>query len=210
MLEVKRFHEDFSTLLQGFDLVTLERDPNSIFGLSKELTLNYLNPGWFDFARENDGDAVISERFILGSYIGDALRGEARDYYLGAFQDILRTGKVWHHDYECSSPDKFRLYHQSVYPLYNRAGLISVNSLVKEQPFDVIAGVPHQPVDAFYVNKTGFVAQCSNCRRFRRASDQDVWDWIPAWVKQMPQNTSHTFCPPCYEYYYRFKYPANK
>ena len=205
-----RYRDDFSTLLDGFYLETLENDPNSIFGLATDLTLNYLNPGWFNFARDNDGEPAISARFILGSYIGDAMAGPARGYYLEIFQGILATGKVWHHDYECSSPEKYRIYHQSVYPLYKKNGLIIVNSLVKEQPHDARTRKPRSPVKENYLQETGFITQCSNCRRVQRASRQDVWDWVPAWIKKMPENTSHTFCPICYEYYYEFKFPSSR
>jgi hypothetical protein len=207
---MKRLSDDFSLLLDCFNLETLEKDPNSIFGLSTGLTLNYLNPGWYNFARENDGEPAISERYILGTPIDDSMIGPARDYYLDVFQNILRTGKVWHHDYECSSPEKFRIYHQSVYPLYNRRGLVIVNSLVKEQPHDENTRIPRQPIKTLYTQESGFINQCSNCRRVQRASQQDVWDWVPAWVENMPKNTSHSFCQICYEYYYEFKYQPGK
>lgn len=207
---MKRFHDDFTSLLIGFNIGTLENDSNSIFGLSTDLTFNYMNPGWFSFAKENDGEPAISEKCILGSHIGDSISGPARDYYLEIFQSILHTGDVWHHDYECSSPEKFRIFHQSVYPLYNLKGLVVVNSLVKEHPHDTHSIIPHQPIKKLYTQETGFISQCSNCRRVKRATQADVWDWVPAWVKQMPENTSHTFCQICYEYYYEFKYRRGK
>ena len=74
---MQRYHDDFPTLLDGFNLGTLENDPNSIFGLATDLTLNYLNPGWFNFAGDNDGEPAISAKFIIGSYIGDAMAGPA-------------------------------------------------------------------------------------------------------------------------------------
>jgi len=207
---MKRFYEDFSALLNGFSLETLENDPNSVFGLSIDLTLNYLNPAWFDFAAENKGEPAISERFGLGTYIGDALSGSARDYYLDVFSKILQKGEVWHHDYECSTPDEFRLYHQSVYPLYSRSGLVIVNSLVTEQPHDEASRRSYPPVGKLYTQETGFITQCCNCRRVQRAPQQNVWDWVPAWIEHMPENTSHSFCQICYEYYYEFKYPGKK
>lgn len=63
---MKRFQDDFTDLLNGFNLDTLENDPNSIYGLSKQLTSNYLNPGWFDFARENEGEPSAG-RSCVGS-----------------------------------------------------------------------------------------------------------------------------------------------
>jgi hypothetical protein len=202
---MKRFHDDFPSLLAEFRLEVLERDPNPIYGLSAGLALNYLNPGWFVFARENDGEPAISERYGVGARIGDAMAGDARDFYLEAFQGVLQTGNVWHHDYECSTPNVFRIYHQSVYPLLEQRGLLVVNSLVKEQPHDAGTRVPRLPREELYVSDTGFISQCSNCRRVQRVSQPDVWDWVPAWVEQMPSHTSYTFCPVCFEYYWRYR-----
>lgn len=204
---MERFHADFASLLKGFNLETLEKDSNPIFGLSTDLTLNYLNPAWFTFAAENEGEPAISERFHLGTNIGVAMLGSARDYYLDIFQKIIQTGEVWHHDYECSSPEKFRIYHQAVYPLHNRCGLISVNSLVKEEPHNETARRACPPIVKTYTQDTGFITQCSNCRRAQRATQPEVWDWVPAWVAHIPKNCSHSFCPICFEYYYLFRYP---
>jgi hypothetical protein len=44
-----------------------------------------------------------------------------RSFYLTAYRQALATGKVWHHDYECSSPESFRLFHQAFYPLHEEA-----------------------------------------------------------------------------------------
>jgi len=202
---MKRFHEDFSTLLNGFNLETLENDPNSIYGLSKDLALNYMNPAWFKFARENEGEPEITEKYILGTHFGDCMTGPVKDYYLEVFQSILQADKVWHHDYECSSPEKFRIYHQSVYPLYNRSGLIIINCLVNDQPHDANSKKSCLPIKKLYIQKTGLITQCSNCRRVQRASQPDIWDWVPAWVKRMPKNTSHSFCQVCFEFYYKFR-----
>lgn len=203
---MKRYPDDFPALLTGFSLETLENEPNAVYGLSANLTLNYLNPGWFDFARKNEGEPAISERFVLGTHIGEAMTGPVRDFYLEAFQGVLQSGKVWHHDYECSTPQIFRTFHQSVYPLYNRSGLVIVNSLVTAQSHDLVSRKPCQPIMKLYLKETGFITQCCNCRRVQRANAEDVWDWVPEWVEHMPANTSHTFCQICFEYYYQFKY----
>lgn len=207
---MKRYHDDFSVLLNGFALDTLESYPDSVYGLSANLTLNYLNPSWFDFARNNEGEPAITERFTLGVHIGEAMSGPVREYYLEAFRSVLQTGMVWHNEYECSTPETLRNYYQSVYPLYNRNGLIIVNSLVKEQPHDLVSRIPCQPVMTLYLDKMGFITQCSNCRRVQRAAQQDIWDWVPALVEQIHGNASHSFCQICYEYYYAFKYQLKK
>lgn len=201
---MKRFDEDFPSSLDGFNFETLEKNPCSIYGLTKDLSLNYFNPSWFQFSQANGGEPDISERFGLGTYVGETIVGPAKDYYLEVFKGILQTGKVWHHDYECSSPDTFRMFHQSVYPLYSREGLLIVNTLVREHSHKNKVCLP----DEVYLQKTGFISQCCNCRRVQRGDNEEIWDWVPAWVESMPENTSHTFCQLCYEYYYEFKFPV--
>lgn len=207
---MKRICDDFRSLIGGFDIEALEEDPNPVFGLSTDLALNYLNPGWFVFARANGGEPAVSERFGVGTYVGDAIAGDAKEFYLGAFRDILATGKVWHHDIECSTPGVFRLYHQTVYPLRDQRGLIVVNSLFRVHPHDVATRTPRPPREELYLKETGFITQCSNCRRVQRISPPEVWDWVPAWVERMPPHTSHSFCPICFEYYWRYRLQAGR
>ena len=202
---MNRFGDSFLLMLDRFHLETLESDPNPIYGLSAGLALNYLNPGWFVFARDNDGEPAVSERFGIGTHVADAIAGPAKDFYVEAFRSVLWTGKVWHHDFECSSADVFRAYHQSVYPLRGRLGLLVVNSLVKEQPHAGEAKSARPPRKELYTQETGFITQCSNCRRVQRVSPPDVWDWVPAWVRRMPPNVSQSFCPVCFDYYWGYQ-----
>ena len=196
-----RFHHDFDSLLMGINFEFLENYTDTIFALSNNLVLIYFNPAWFNFARDNDGEPAISERFILGTHICDFITGEILEYYLEVFQRILQTGKIWHHDYECSSPKMLRKFYQTVYPLYERKGLLIVNSLVKEAPQDENAINPHEAIDAYYRQPSGLITQCCNCRRIRRVGNQDEWDWVPAWVEKIPEKTSHTICKVCFEFY---------
>jgi hypothetical protein len=201
---MQRYDEDFVSLLEGFNLETLERDSSIIYGLSSNLTLNYFNPSWFRFAAENGGEPAISGKYKLGTCIDTAMVGPAKDYYLKVYQSILRTGKVWHHDYECSTSEKYRRFHQSVHPLYNGSGLIVVNSLIAEYPHEE-ARRPCPPSVELYVNDSGLIMQCCNCRRVQRATKDSEWNWVPAWVDKMPDNISHGICPICCDYYYKYK-----
>jgi len=200
---MKRFLDNFPDLLEGFALEALENDPNTIIGLSTELTLMYLNPSWFDFARENDGEPAISDKFTLGTHICNHIGGYIRGFYLEAYQTVLQTGKVWRHVYECSTPEIFRLFRQTTQPLHDKCGLLVVNSLVEERPHDVNTRKPCQPNEQRYVKHTGIITQCSNCRHIQRARQLHMWDWVPAWVAKVPNTTSHGICPVCLAYYTR-------
>jgi hypothetical protein len=197
-----RYFEDFPSQLQGMDFETLENNSHPIFGLTTDLSLSYLNPAWFKFAAENRGEPDISERFGIGTAIGSVIAAPLQDFYLGNLRSRLQTGKTWSHDYECSSPTTYRLYHQTVYPLHNHRGLVVVNSLVKEQTHDANSRPPLPPSEAGYRQQSGLIIQCCHCRRTERASEPGVWDWIPAWVERMPPAVSHGLCR---IYYLKFR-----
>ena len=50
---MKRYIEGFASKLNGIDFKTLEDSKYSIYGLSEDLNLIYVNPAWIVFAREN-------------------------------------------------------------------------------------------------------------------------------------------------------------
>ncbi len=104
-----RYRDDFPDLLDRFNLATLENESSSVFGLAADLTLNYFNPAWFQFAAANGGEPAISTRFKLGTPVADAMDASMQSFYLDAYGYTLQSGVVWEHDYECSSADTFRL-----------------------------------------------------------------------------------------------------
>jgi hypothetical protein len=200
-----RIQDGFVGLLKGFNLGTLENDPNPIFGLSSDLTINYLNPAWFMLAEHIYGESALSSTFAIGSPVSDSLSGPVRDFYLEAFRAVLESGSVRHHDYECSNPLLFSLFHQSVYPLHNRGGLVIVSSPVTEHPHEPHPPHPVYPATRTYVQGEGLITQCCNCMRVQHSTTPSEWHWVPAWIRSMPDNTSHTFCQICLEYYYESK-----
>jgi len=203
---MQRYTADFESALADFDFATLERDAHSVFALAPDLTIAYVNPSWGRFAAENAGEPAISERFGLGVHIGSAIQGPLRRYYLDAYERIMHTGFAWHRDYECSSADTYRRYHQTVYPLRGGRGLLAVNSLAVSQPMDK-ERVPQPAVAGRYTSAQGFIVQCSHCRRVERADASGIWDWVPEWVQRVPDNLSHGLCRPCFEYYFKFRTP---
>ncbi len=198
-----RYEKGFPSLLEGFDLDTLERDPHSIFALSPGLLLIYLNPAWFVFADENHGNPDITERFTIGTPVLSAISAALRPFYGSAYRRTLRTGVVWHHDYECSTAARFRSFHQTAYPLHNRQGILVINSLTEERPQDATARPAHKPDMKTYMGKSGMITQCANCRRIQRISPETIWDWVPEWVSHMPMNTTGGLCPICYDFYWK-------
>jgi hypothetical protein len=194
-----RIREGFGALLQGFDLATLENDQHSVFGLSAEFELIYFNPAYGRFSDRNGG---VGPAFPLGTNLLDVIKGPMRALYQETFTRVLATGIAWHHEYACHSAELFRQYYQGVYPLMNGQGLVVINSARVERAMD-LPGQP--PLEVTYVQSTGLLTQCSNCRRTLRNDDTGVWDWVPAWVEAMPENTSHSLCSTCADYYWKHR-----
>ncbi len=100
-------HEKFTVAVEGFDLASIEKTADTVFAVSPEMILTYFNPAWYEFARKNHGEPGISQRFGLGSHLGNAIPPILREFYDGAYRNALETGTVWEHEYECSSADTF-------------------------------------------------------------------------------------------------------
>lgn len=198
------FIETFKANLVGFDFETLELFPHSIFAVSSELNFIYFNKGWFDFARSNEGEPAISERFTIGSSFSDAIKGEAQSFYVDNYLKVIKNLKTWRNEYECSSPHIYRLFFQEVFPLKNGTGAVIINSLKIEREFT-------QDLDSVkanlseYVTAKGLITQCTNCRKTQLVSDSKVWHWVPSLVERMPRNVSHSIYPICFDYYWKYR-----
>lgn len=195
--------EDFSIALEGFDLATIAKTADTVFAVSPDLILTYFNPAWFEFARNNHGEPGVSKQFGPGSRLINAIPPVLREFYEAAYRKALETGIVWQHEYECSSPEVFRLYRQFAFPFRNRNGLLIVNSLIKECPHDISKRPPFPPERALYQTEAGLITLCCNCRRAQRASEPDHWDWVPDWVGSVPLGITGGICPLCYDYYWK-------
>jgi hypothetical protein len=203
--DVMTYSDNFIKHLSGFELETLDKDASPIFALDRNFRIDYLNSAWFAFARENSGEPDISNRFGIGVYILDAIALPLKDFYLSAYKLTLQSGKPWRHDYECSSATIFRRYHQTIYPFHNRQGVVVVNSLAVERPHDKRKRPDNKADKDTYTQATGFITQCCHCRRVQRADSPSVWDWVPEWVEHMPEETSHSLCYLCFDYYWKLR-----
>lgn len=189
-------------LASAFDLDDLCQQDHTIYALDRDLRLVFMNPAWFRFAHENGAPTAIVEDWDLGRSVLDACPGELRGFYANAYTRVLESDKVWDFDYECSSPEQYRLLHQTVYPLPGGAGLLVVNSPVVTREHDAAERPARAPDAAAYRNAEGALVQCSHCRRIRRNAEQECWDWVPEWVARVPRVTRHGLCSICLNHYY--------
>ncbi len=201
---MKRSIDGFRAMLRGFEYETLEKDKHPIYGLSRDLELIYFNPAWMELAHKNGMSRETLERFGLGTSIIDAIQGQRlKQFYEERYQLALDTMTVWPHEYECSNRNEFQSFQQTAYPLKNGTGLIVIHALNMRFP---ISRKEYEAVTKKYTQDTGYVTQCSNCRRIQRALEPEYWDWVPSWVSKPPKACSHSICPLCLDYYWKYNY----
>jgi hypothetical protein len=179
-----------------FGVGALERNPSTIVAIDPGGTILWTNSAWARFARDNGGAAML-ERFGPGSSYFEGISGPLREHFEQAFQRAFRASAIFEQDYECSSPDVFRLMHLRALPIAGGALLLE-HSLVTECAHTRTC---MEELDVRYRGDHGIVVQCSNCRRVRRA-DGSAWDWVRPWVAASPPETSHGICTTCVDYYY--------
>ena len=199
---MEKLDPDFRPLLRNYDLDALDAQSCVTYGLRPDFRLSYLNSSWFRFAAQNGGEPEISDHWGLGTSIFRNMPTLIRDFYNLHYNKCLHTDGVWSHLYECSSDSVFRTFYQTAYSLDRGNGLLVTNSIVIERPHDPLQRPVCAADDAAYRDKHGFLHQCSHCRRVQNLSEPMRWDWVPEWVRRIPENTSHTFCPSCYGHYY--------
>jgi len=161
------------------------------------LQIKYCNAAWDRFAQQNDAPELVRDR-MLGLDLRTVLGDDLRPYYLRAFAEAEKSGKVWECLYECSSPDRFRKFHMRLHPLQPQGCFLITNALVIEAPHsEAVAADPNE-----YLTSNSAIAMCCHCRRSRSALSLDRWDFVPAHVKRGFHNISHSLCPLCLEYFY--------
>lgn len=185
----------------GFRIENLEADTSIIYMLDPDLRIIYCNKAWDQFASLNGGTR-LNRRAILGTCVLDVVAGPLKAFYDNAFAQANEKGQPWEHDYECSSPSAFRLFHMRVLPLADSYLLVE-NSFRFERPHG--SERPVMPADsALYVSEDGILTMCAHCRRTRRigTTSAPVWDWVLAYLVEPPGPVSHGLCRNCFAYFY--------
>lgn len=183
----------------------LEHSRDVLYVLDRDLRILYCNQAWDDFAAQNEGQKLIRTS-ILGQSILQAIAAPLQEFYATVFQYVRENGQPFELEYECSSPELFRVFHMRVLPVQGSQRLLMINSLAVEQPHGLDR--PAQPADhARYTDEYGFVHMCSHCRHTRRVEDNH-WDWVPSYLNQPPAPVSHGLCPACMVYFYPDQWKA--
>lgn len=174
---MKRYIEGFPELLHGINFKTLEESKHVIYALSEEINILYVNPSWVVFAKKNSGTNRLLKKIPFGECIANDFMGiKIKNFYTKNYLNCFKTGKPWHHEYECSSKEEFREFHQGAYPLKNKKILIVINTLTVHLPIHEKGKVNFKVSDKRYLNSKGFVTQCSNCKCTQRIEEPAIWD----------------------------------
>lgn len=193
--------DEFRAYFDGEDLEDLDNEASTIFGLDSDLRIALVNEGWTQFARENKAPAEFFEQYVLGSNYVDCLPNPLRAFFEKHIRQSIATHETWEFDYLCPTPQNFRQFRMKVLPLAGGAGCLISNGILVEMPHlseaEADANVQHS-----YVADSGFITQCSHCRRTRHVVDATRWDWVPKFVESPPDNVSHGICPTCFSYFY--------
>jgi hypothetical protein len=187
----------FAELIRDMAREPLDEGPEVIYGVWPDLTLAYTNASWRAFALANGGEEVLT-KWGLGSSLREATGAALCAFYDHAFARALATGRPWQHLYACPSPNTYRWFSVRALPL-RREGLLICHSPVGE----LVPTAERPASDRLYRDRAGLVTQCSHCRRVRLAGEPRVWHFVPAFVREIPRQTSHGLCPVCVDYHYR-------
>ena len=122
---MKRYTSEFATRLSGFTLDTLETDVQSVYAVSQDLTLSYVNPAYCEFAERNDANTSALRQYPIGANLLDAVVGPIKEAFAQRLQSVLTNGRELQHEYVCNSPTLHREFHQRILPLKDGHGLVS-------------------------------------------------------------------------------------
>lgn len=173
----------------------LAASDNVSYILSNDLFIQNTNSAWDQFAIENGGEQILAT-WGRGASLLAAIPEPLRPFFVDGFARACSTGERWEHDYECSSPERYRQFRMIVFPFAE--GFVVTHALRAEHAHD---RETRGPAEA-YVHQ-GLITMCAHCRRVRtppRARER--WDWVPVYVARPQSRVSHGLCPPCAEYYY--------
>lgn len=187
----------FASSLEHLELDSVRRSADVIYALDRDYRLRAYNNAWENFARENDGEGILAQ-YDLGSNIFHAIPEELTPFYEEAYRNALERRERFDHDYECSSPEVYRLLRESVYPLADGNGWLVSHHIIRVHAHTDSPA----PMTDDLINGSGMVTQCSHCRKVCVPGEEEQWVWIPGSLSLPREILSHGLCPRCCDFYY--------
>jgi hypothetical protein len=186
----------FRSSVGGELLDALDDEPGTTYAVDRQITLQYVNRAWHEFALANNGRRCL-DAYPIGCSLWEAIPPVLVGFYDIALASVFASGSPWEHVYECPSPVRMRSFRMRVARVHDGSHLIVSNELVRE--IGGSAGEAASPAD--YVDAYGLRVQCAHCRRCRRAGTE-TWDWVPAYLTEPDGEVSHGLCLTCLALHY--------
>ena len=86
--------------------------------IDAEDRISYVNPAWSDFARANQGEAVMPEQ-VLGSSLLESVKDPTVQQLYSEMIKRARAGKPVRFKYRCDAPDRRRTFEMDIRQLDN-------------------------------------------------------------------------------------------
>ena len=170
----------------------IEADVGTAYALDRGYRIFWTNPAYAAFSLENGGEEACA---VVGRAVFDFIPTTLQPFYRTLYRTVQSTNTPVRHDYECSSGAAFRRFAQFAIP--SGESVVVLNTLVESADWSLATGDWSD-----YVADTGFVTQCSHCRRLRRPSSS-AWDLVGAAFERCGEHpVTHGLCPVCMEYFF--------
>lgn len=188
---------------------TLDLEPASVCVIDVAGRIVFTNRTWDRLGADNGGWAaggpsVVGTRW-LDAIAGEAPRrlfGEALAHASGLAWNAPRTVIV--HGF-CHSPTHARDMVTQLSPITSpdRArtlGVLAMSQILAVEPIAQRYD-PAPPDPARHGDTFGLILQCCGCRRVQ-VRDEQLWEFVPAYVAQRQGAISHGVCAVCLELFY--------
>ena len=177
----------------------LKSEDETVYLLDHGYHIKDCNPAWDRFASANGG-VGISQADVRGRFIFDFIPDVLVTFYERKYAAAFRGGKWIGFDYECSSPEVFRLFHMALRPIDN-SNLLVVNSYLPNHRSPLLLKNQALP-ESSYVSPSGYITMCANCRRTQRQEQARIWDFVSRFLRETKRAICHGLCPKCVQYLY--------
>ena len=180
--------EKFASFLEEIDLKSFENSNDCIYFLDSDFFVRGYNSAYYNFAMAN-GATDFNKSLGIGSNLLNSLPKALKSYFLNAFAIAKENQTIFSHDFECSSIDTYRLYHQTAYPLPNNKGFVITNHcFINNHREDKAVALSEQHVDS-----NNLIIQCCGCQKLKNQKYLR-WDWVPSMLSNDKANVSHSIC----------------
>jgi hypothetical protein len=173
---------------------------NVIYVFDNRLTMVEINDAYRKFAEANLVGSQFLPKFGAGCDLLEVIPAPLQLFYTDLYRRAL-SGEVIEHDYQCHSPERYRMFRLRLIPL-DDGRVIAENSLRVDTALPGALDLDEAAISTAYVGASGLITQCMCCRKVKAASGADRWDWIPLLIASRDRRVSHGLCRVCLELYY--------